>query len=324
LRRSAAIVAGAFVGLVGAVAIAAPASAHHPTVTPESACVNPDGTWQVTWSVSNSETDITATLVSVKSEPADRSTITNIVDNAILPVQGDGPLIGVQTLNKFVLVARLTVRGHWVRDGGDIYKDAVGWIGRPKEKCTSPSPSPSESTPTPEPSESFPTPEPSESFPTPPTSPTPSPSETAPTEAQWVYAESCDTLTVGVDVPADWDALTVTFTPSTGAAKTVTAPPGEETVVDFPASAELKVVASAKGYEDEAATITYQKPADCDSAGSGGSIPVTGSPAGGNGGGNLPVTGAAVGGIAAGAAVLLAIGGALFFMARRRKVKFTA
>ena len=331
LRRSAVVVAGAFVGLVGAVAIAAPASAHHPTVTPESACVNPDGTWQVTWSVSNSEDDLTATLTSVKSEPADRSTITNIVDNAILPVQGDGPLIGVQTLNKFVLVARLTVTAHWDRNGG-IDKEAFGWIGRPREKCTSPSPSPSESFPTPEPSESFPTPEPSESFPTPepsnsfpnpPSSPMPSPSETAPTEAQWVYAESCDTLTVGVDVPADWDALTVTFTPSTGAAKTVTAPPGEETVVDFPASTGLTVVASAKGYEDEAATITYKKPADCEGAGSGGSIPVTGSPAGGNGG-NLPVTGAAAGGIAAGAAVLLAIGGALFFMARRRKVKFTA
>jgi LPXTG-motif cell wall-anchored protein len=312
LRRSAAIVAGALVGLAGAVAIAAPASAHHPTVTPQSACVNPDGTWQVTWAVANSETDLTATLDWVNIEPADRSTITNIVADATLPVKDDGPLIGVQTLNKFVLIARLTVQGHWVRNGEDIVKVDTGWIRRPQEKCAPETPSPSPSTPTPTPSESTPTPEPSESTPTPPeTSPTPSPSESTPAEAQWVYDETCDTLTVGVDVPADWDALTVTFTPSTGEAKTVTAPPGKETVVDFPASAGLKVVASAKGYEDEAATITYKKPANCDTAGNGG-------------GGSLPVTGAAAGGIAAGAAALLAIGGALFFMARRRKVKFTA
>jgi len=320
-RRSAAIVAGALVGLGGAVAIAAPASAHHPTVKPESACVNADGTWQVTWAVYNSESDLTAVLDSVEIEPAERSSITNIATGAILPVSGAGPLTGVQTLNKLTLRAKLTVQAHWVRDGEDIVQVDTARIARPTEKCTpsTPTPTPTTASPSPTPSQTSPSPTPSETTgsPTPSEttgSPSPSPSETAPAEAQWIYDETCDTLTVGVDVPTDWDDLTVTFTPSTGEAKTVTAPAGKQTVVDFPASEGLKVVASAKGYEDESATITYKTPADCDSAGGGG----------GEDGGSLPLTGAAAGSIAGGAAVLLAIGGALFFMARRRKVKFTA
>ena len=67
---------------------------------------------------------------------------------------------------------------------------------------------------------------------------------------------------------------------------------------------------AVEGFEDDAETIAYEQPADCDTEGSGG--------------GTLPVTGAAAGGIAGGAGLLLALGGVLFFMARRRKVKFTA
>ena len=326
VRRSAAIVAGALAGLAGAVAIAAPASAHHPTVVPKSACVNPDGTWQVTWAVANSESDITATLDSVEFGPAGRSTLTGIDTASILPRSGDGPLIGVQTLNEHVQLATLTVQAHWIRldaDNGepyDIVQVDTGRRVRPQKECEPESPSPSPSIPTPspsapEPSESAPAPEPSASESNPPTEPTPTPTESAPAEAQWIYDQTCDTLTVGVDVPADWDDLTVTFTPSTGEAKTVTAPAGKETTVDFPASTGLKVVASAKGFEDETATITYKQPADCDTGGNGG---------GDDDGGTLPLTGAAAGSIAGGAAVLLALGGLLFFMARRRKVKFTA
>ncbi|MEU4687806.1 hypothetical protein [Actinoplanes sp. NPDC023714] len=153
------------------------------------------------------------------------------------------------------------------------------------------------------------------------TSSTPTPSESVPaeipvTEPIFVYDTTCDTLTVGIEVPAEWkEAITVTFTPTTGEAKTVTAQPGETKTVDFPASEGLEVTATPQGYEDEAATIAYEAPADCDEGGA----------AGGEGDeGGLPVTGAAAGGVAAGAVALLAIGGGLFLAARRRKLKFTA
>ena len=146
------------------------------------------------------------------------------------------------------------------------------------------------------------------------TTPDPSQSATAPPpsdEPEFVYDQTCDTLTVGVDNPATGVPETVTFTPSVGEPKTVTAAPGEVKTVDFPASEGLTVEAVPQSAPDEAATITYQAPADCDDSGSGS-------------GGGLPVTGAAIGGIAGGAALLLAVGVALFVMARRRKVKFTA
>ncbi|MBB2942168.1 hypothetical protein FB565_001881 [Actinoplanes lutulentus] len=150
---------------------------------------------------------------------------------------------------------------------------------------------------------------------------TPTPSESVPaeipaTEPIFVYDTTCDTLTVGIEVPSDWpEAITVTFDPTTGETQTVTAQPGETKTADFPASEGLEVVATPQGYEDEAATIAYEAPADCDEGGA----------AGGEGDeGGLPVTGAAAGGVAAGAVALLAIGGFLFFAARRRKLKFTA
>jgi len=67
----------------------------------------------------------------------------------------------------------------------------------------------------------------------------------------------------------------------------------------------LSVTATGRATRTRPSTIKYKAPSDCD-------------------GGGLPVTGAAAGGIAAGAVALLAVGGFLFFMARRRKVKFTA
>ncbi|WP_436526947.1 LAETG motif-containing sortase-dependent surface protein [Actinoplanes sp. HUAS TT8] len=124
------------------------------------------------------------------------------------------------------------------------------------------------------------------------------------TEPQFVYDATCDTFTVGVEVPADWkESLTVTFKPSTGDSKTVTAAPGETKTVDFPASKGLKVTATPKGYEDEAGTIAYTAPADCD---------------------QLALTGSNSSTIAGGAVLVLLIGAGLFFMARRRKVRFTA
>src|SRR3954471_22963490 len=51
LRRSTAVVAGAFLGLVGVVAFAAPASAHHSIVSGTPRCDSTTGEWVVTWAV---------------------------------------------------------------------------------------------------------------------------------------------------------------------------------------------------------------------------------------------------------------------------------
>ena len=330
LRRTSTVLGGALMGLVGVATFATPALACHTTITVDNRCVNADGTWVVTWKVQNSEPNIEGHVSDVKTRvrplSSDSGTLTGITVGAILPKNGDGILTGTQTLPASATRTKLLVEGTWqIGNRGIVNTSESNWVTVPTEKCE-PTPQPSESTsPTPSPSASeststTPSPSASESTSTSSspsasestsTSPSPSgtgPSETPVTEPQFVYDNTCDTLTVGIEVPANWpEDITVTFTPSTGEPKTIVGKRGETTTVDFPASEGLKVTATPKGYEDETASITYEKPADC----------------GGEGGG-LPVTGAAAGGIAGGAAVLLAAGAVLFVLARRRKVRFTA
>ncbi|BCJ54666.1 hypothetical protein Asp14428_61410 [Actinoplanes sp. NBRC 14428] len=314
LRRTTAVAAGALIGLAGVVAFAAPASAHHPIVSGSASCVNEDGSWQVTWKVANSERDLVGKITNVVLTPAD-STITGITVEASLPTAGNGTLEGVQTLPPSAESADLSVTAEWQRSQLiTATRGAERPVQKPTEKCKPETPptTPTEkpSTPTEEPS--TPVEEPS----TPVEEPsTPSSEPPAPTkEPEFVYDQDCDSLTVGITVPADWNEdVTVTFKPTKGEAKTVVGKRGKTTTVEFPASKGLKVTATPKGYEDEAATITYKEPANCDSAGGGGGDEPS-----------LPLTGAAAGSIAAGAGVLLAAGVALFFVARRRKVKFTA
>lgn len=318
LHRTTALLAGTLIGLAGAVALAAPASAHHPIIEPTSACVAPDGSWKASWKLSNSEADLEARVSEVNLNPED-STITGIAVDNMVPKWGTGELTGVQTSPATAKRAVLRVTLIWDRPDEDVVVTAKGKIEKPTTACAtpptspSPSPSPSSPSPSPSPSPSSPSPSPSESN-TPPTSPTPDPSESATPppssdEPEFVFEQTCDTLTVGIDNPATGKPETVTFTPSVGEPKTVTAAPGEVKTVDFPASEGLTVEAVPASAPDEAATIAYEAPDDCDDSGDGGP---------------LPVTGVAIGGIAGGAALLLAGGVALFVMARRRKVKFTA
>jgi hypothetical protein len=324
LHRTAATLAGAFLGMAGAVAVAAPASAHHPILRPESSCANADGTWKVVWEISNSEQDLQGDITEVS--PADGS-VTGVAVGAVLPKSGDGVLTAQQTVAADVTKAEFKVTAHWLRDGKHKVKTATGEKHKPRKPCTptSPSPSPSasqSSSPSPSPSVSAssspsasvsasPSTSPSASV-SPSTSPAPSTSVPPITEPEYVFDQTCDTFTVGIDNPAGFQDLTITFTPSVGEPKTVEAPAGKVTTVDFPASEGLKVTATPEGFPDEAATIAYEAPEDCDSSGGAGGEP------------GLPLTGAAAGSIAGGAAMLVGLGATLFVMARRRKVKFTA
>ena len=324
LRRTAAVAAGALIGLAGVAAFAAPASAHHPIIKGDAICVNEDGTWEVTWKVANSESDIEAKVTAVAPTPAE-SSISGIAVDATLPRLGQGFLEGVQKLPASADSADISVTTEWQRDKTiTATRTAEHPVPKPTEKCASTPGTPSDEPSTPSDEPSTPSDEPStpSDEPSTPSDEPSTPSEEsskppAPTaEPEFVYDQDCDTLTVGITIPADWpEDIEVTFKPSVGKDKVVFGKRGQTVTVDFPASKGLKVTAYPKGYDEEAATIAYKAPADCDTAGGGG---------GDSDEPSLPLTGAAAGSIAAGAGVLLAAGVVLFFVARRRKVKFTA
>ncbi|NYT93896.1 cell wall anchor protein [Salinispora sp. H7-4] len=131
-----------------------------------------------------------------------------------------------------------------------------------------------------------------------------------PGEPTGAFKSTCDELIFEINNPEDGKTVTATFTPNKGEPQTLTVEPGMSGTVSFPAEEGLTVTPSGEGIENPE-PIAWEKPEDC-------------TPGAGGGDPGLPVTGAAAGGIAAGAAVLLAIGGGLFVMARRRKLRFTA
>lgn len=117
----------------------------------------------------------------------------------------------------------------------------------------------------------------------------------------------CDSLTVSIENPKGSAPVEVTLTPNNGEAQVVKVAPGETKEATFEAEEGLTVTPSI---EDEAGeAIAWTEPADCGGTGGGDSLPLTGA----------SVTGAI--GVAAG---LLAIGAVLFFVFRRRRVRFTA
>ena len=325
LRRTAVLTAGAMIGLSGAFALTGPASAHHPIFEPGAPCVNEDGTWQVSWTVGNSESHKEGTLTDVQLTPAG-SSITNIKVGAILPMRGsDKPALqGVQTLGADDKVAQIGVSVQWP---GAFKADTSKVIEKPTQKCkpttppTSTPPTPPTkppATPTTPPTTTPPATTPPTTTPPATTPPTTTPPSDSPvTEPEFVYEPTCDSVTVGIVVPKDWKDgdLTVVFKTSEGESKTVVGKVGKTTTVKFKAVDGMKITATPEGFEDEGATITYEQPEDCDTAGGGG---------GNEDEPSLPLTGAAAGSIAGGAALLLAAGVAMFFVARRRKVKFTA
>ncbi|BFU42828.1 LPXTG cell wall anchor domain-containing protein [Krasilnikovia sp. MM14-A1004] len=289
LRRSTAALAGTFLGLAGVVAFAAPASAHHPIISGTPSCVQEDGSWTVTWSVTNSEKDLQGDITVVTAGPED-SKFSGIAVKDVLPKNGEGELKGEQKLTKEDESATLTIGAHWIRNYTDIDKTVSEEITKPKEKCA----------PTDQPS-------------TPPTKPSTPPTKPAePGEPTPIIEADCTTVSIGFDNPKDGIEFTLHLKTSKGEKRDVAFKQGDRKVEKFSATPgfQIKLSISVKGYgTSPVETITYKLPEGCDSNG---------------GGGGLPVTGAAAGSIAGGAAALLAIGGVLFFMARRRKVKFTA
>lgn len=350
LRRTGTVTAGTVLGLLGLLATTTPALACAAKGSSTESCINADGSWTVQWKISNQER-IDAT---VKQVTVDKGTLTGIKAGDVLSARGE--LRATHEVPSGAKQAELTLWLDWAfeksgRSKSGAFKPETFKWSKPKhaKDCTpsttppttpptstpptttSPTAtSPTATPPTATPPTTVPTTEPTTIPPTtrpttiPPTTappattgaPSTGPTATAPPtqtpveEPQYIYDFDCDTFVVGLEVPASWpEDITVTFTPSTGAAQTVVAKRGDTTTVEFPASEGLSVKAAPKGYEDSVVTIDYEAPADCDNGGEGGGLPLTGSNTG----------------LVAGAAgLLLAAGGALFLLARRRKVNFTA
>jgi hypothetical protein len=309
LRRTTAILAGAVLGMAGAVALAAPASATHPTVTGSATCVSETG-WTVTWKVTN-EWPNKGEIKDVKVLLPEGGTLTAgggiVIGAAVKHKRDKQELVSEQVVPANEPKAKLRVavlfdNGH--REGGE------NLVNRPTEPCkppASPSPSPSPS------ASASASPSPSVSPSTSPsTSPSVSPSASpSPGEPEPIIEMTCDSLSFGLDNTNGQETVEVTIKSSKGETRELVVKPGEKKVEKFSASAGFALTVTDKA-SGESVELPYTQPADCDSAG------------GGGGDGELPLTGAAAGGIAGGAALLLAVGAGLFIMARRRRVKFTA
>jgi hypothetical protein len=309
LRRTTAVLAGAFLGMAGAVTFAAaPASAHAPSVSGTASCVQ-DGSWKIDWLFGN-DYSIPAIVRQIELDPQLELTGEITKPHKRIPRfsagRADQEVPGATEVPADVDSVHIKVWLTWPLDGYSNFEPAEATVTKPAE-CTTPTTPPSE-TPTTPPSETPSTP-PSETPSTPPSSTPPTPSEPTP-----IVEMDCTTMTIGLDNPADGIALPLHFKTSKGEERDLTIAPGEKKTEKFSATPGFTVEVSLQGASEDSETIAYEKPAHCDTAGG----------SGGGDSGGLPVTGAAAGTIAGGAAVLLAIGGVLFFMARRRKVKFTA
>jgi hypothetical protein len=124
-----------------------------------------------------------------------------------------------------------------------------------------------------------------------------------------IIENDCETVAITVENPEGVTPATakITYGDKT---ETVTVAPGKSEKVSFSIGDAEYATVDFPGLDVEPIKATLGD-ADCDS-GSGG------------GGPSLPVTGPVAGGIAGGAALLLIAGGVLFFLARRRKITFTA
>lgn len=352
LKRATAVGVGAFLGMAGAFALTGPASAHAPLVAGETSCLS-DGTWTVNWTVGN-DYGVPATIKTIQTSTSQAaqvgdssneqlsqvgrhgrrngggkgsqgaaSTSTGFTDltaegltvGTVIAPKGGESAHGSTTQAVADTQVTLQVRLSWT----DGYESSAAKTVSKPAACAAATPSASVSVPpsdeeSPEPSASVSTP-PAEESPAPstPASPTPSASEDTFGEAEPIFEVTCDSLTIGLDNPADGVEIPLVLEPSEGEKQTLVIKPGEKKSATFDASEGFFVKVSVQGFEDEAETIDWEAPEDCDTSG-----------AGGGDEDELPLTGAAAGSIAAGAVVLLGAGVALFFVARRRKLKFTA
>jgi len=117
------------------------------------------------------------------------------------------------------------------------------------------------------------------------------------------FEPSCDGVKVTLNNPADGETLKVTILANGQEKYKFEVAPGKSESKMIGRQDSVKVVVKVEGFEPDG-EFDYTVPAGC--------------------GGSLPVTGVNAGLMAGGASVLVLGGAALFMMARRRRVQFTA
>ncbi|PZF87066.1 cell wall anchor protein [Micromonospora deserti] len=142
LRRPLAVLGAALLGLTGAVTLAAPASAHHTTITATAACDQLSGERVITWKVENSERNKTATITKVTADPATPVTVTvagaesKPLDTVVIP-KGDY-VEATQRVPGDTARATLTVDAVWQKNNARASNN--GSIDLSADQSCSPAP----------------------------------------------------------------------------------------------------------------------------------------------------------------------------------------
>ncbi|WP_406077072.1 cell wall anchor protein [Micromonospora sp. NBC_00858] len=142
LRRPLAVLGAALIGLTGAVAVAAPASAHHTTITATADCDRLTGERVITWKVENSERDKAVTLKKVTPTPA--TPVTVPVEGAeAVALEGyviakGGVVKAVQRVPGDTATAKLVVHGKWKKNGQEATNE--GSINLAADRSCTPAP----------------------------------------------------------------------------------------------------------------------------------------------------------------------------------------
>jgi LPXTG-motif cell wall-anchored protein len=344
-RRALAVAGSAVIGLIGAAVLASPASAHHTEVKGVPICDTETGEWVVTWTVNSfAPTDApTFRLIDVVVTP-EGSTVSNIVET-----QGDGfphrsgaPLTGEQRLPGTATSASLGVQAKWsngfmeenlktgavtfegtcAKPVGEVEASDASTCDELTVTATNPEDGAATTvtvTTSAGDSEEFdlePGADHSVSFPgaegltyevivdgtviasggwT-----DPGECDLKPSIAS---QPDCDSLTIEVTNPFEDEAIEATVT-SGDVTETLTVEPGQTGEITIDAEAGTVATVTAGDTTEE---ITWTEPANC-----------------GGSGGDLPVTGSSTGIVVGAALALLAVGGGLFLVARRRRITFTA
>jgi len=249
LRRTTAVLAGAFIGLAGAVAFAAPASAHSPTVTGSTTCVK-DGKWTIDWAIGNDyQTD--ATVAKVKLHPHTATITGPVTDQGkVIPAHSDAnpeaQVHGSTSVGTDTGAVVIEVWLRWADYETPADKPARFRVGQP-DACKPD---------------------------TPPTTPPAKPGEPTP-----ILKQDCTTMTVGLHNPEDGTEFTLNFKTSKGEERSDVVKPGASGTEMFTATPGFTVTLSITGVEGSE-TVAYEQPEDCDTAGGGGGLPTTGAAAG--------------------------------------------
>lgn len=370
-RRGLAAIAGAVIGLTGALALSSPASAHHSEVSGSAYCDTTTGNWIVDWTVKTYAPRGVKNyrLTYVKSEPTPVEGISVTEGRRNYPHKVSEPLTGRQIIpgNTRARQATLTVQAQW-DNGFQEFQKRTGKVklgGKCKQHVPPTEPAPE---PDPDPASAYSTStcEALEVFVENPETGRPvtavvvtnteegqqlelepgtSGSVSFPASEGLTYqvivddqiidegawenpgdceteievpvaaAATCDSLIIEITNPLADQQLSATVTVG-DTTEELTVEPGETAEVSFPAQEGTVATVSVEG--GEPLEIAWEAPEECDEE------PAEPAPSDEADEPTLPVTGSKTPLVIGAAVLLLAVGGGLFWFARRRRITFTA